>query len=265
MRVIGVVDLAGGRAVHASGGDRERYAPVERVGASAIEPGDSLALARAYTGPLGLRELYVADLDAIAGGAVQDARLAALTALNTPTWVDAGVAAAEQARRVIDLGAAHVIVGLETLPSFGALAAICTAVGGGRVAFSLDLRGGRPLTADFFSGPRDEPAALAARAADAGAGSVIVIDLARVGGEAGLELRLVDDVRAAVPDLALVVGGGVRGAEDLRRLADAGCHAALVATALHDGRLGAAEIATSTTARRPPERAAPGRRCRAGP
>ena len=149
----------------------------------------------------------------------------------------------EQARRLIDLGAAQVIVGLETLPSFGALAAICAAVGGRRVAFSLDLRDGRPLTVDAFSGPRDEPAALAARAADAGAGSVIVIDLARVGGEAGLELHLVDDVRAAVPEITLAVGGGVRGAEDLRRLADAGCDAALVATALHDGRLGTAEIA----------------------
>lgn len=256
MRVIGVVDLAGGRAVHASGGDRGRYAPVERVGATAIEPGDALALARAYTGPLGLRELYVADLDAIAGGPVQDARIAALTALNTPTWVDAGVAAVDQARRLIDLGAAQVIVGLETLPSFDALMAICAAVGGRRVAFSLDLRGGRPVTADIFSGSRDEPAVLAARAAGAGAGSVIVIDLARVGGEAGLDLRLVDEVRAAVPDLTLAVGGGVRGAEDLTRLADAGCDAALVATALHDGRIGAAEIAssvrtTSSAARRP--------------
>ena len=251
MRVIGVVDLAGGRAVHASGGDRGRYAPVERVGATAIEPGDALALARAYTGPLRLCQLYVADLDAIAGGPVQDARLAALTALNTPTWVDAGVADVEQARRLIDLGAAQVIVGLETLPSFGALAAICASVGGRRVAFSLDLRGGRPLTADTFSGPRDEPAVLAARAADAGAGSVIVIDLARVGGEAGLDLRLVDHVRAAVPDLTLAVGGGVRGAEDLTRLADAGCDAALVATALHDGRLGAAEIRRAALSRRP--------------
>ena len=242
MRVIGVVDLAGGRAVHASGGDRKRYAPVERVGASAIEPGDAVALARAYTGPLGLSELYVADLDAIAGGPVQDARIVALISLNMPTWVDAGVASVEQARRLVDLGAAQVIVGLETLPSFGALAAICAAVGGRRVAFSLDLRDGRPLTADVFSGPRHEPAALAGRAADAGAGSVIVIDLARVGGEAGLELRLVDEVRAAVPQLTLAVGGGVRGAEDLKRLADAGCDAALVATALHDGRLGAAEI-----------------------
>jgi phosphoribosylformimino-5-aminoimidazole carboxamide ribotide isomerase len=242
VRVIGVVDLDGGRAVHASGGDRKRYAPVERVGASAIEPGDAVALARAYTGPLGLSELYVADLDAIAGGPFQAARIAALTSLNAPTWVDAGVAAVERARRLIDLGAAQVIVGLETLPSFGALAAICSAVGGRRVAFSLDLRDGRPLTADSCSGPREDPAALAARAADAGAGSVIVIDLARVGGEAGLDLRLVGDVRAAVPQLTLVVGGGVRGAEDLTRLADAGCDAALVATALHDGRIGAAEI-----------------------
>jgi phosphoribosylformimino-5-aminoimidazole carboxamide ribotide isomerase len=119
----------------------------------AIEPGDAVALARAYTGPLGLGELYIADLDAIAGGPVQDARIAALTTLNTPTWVDAGVAAVDQARRLIELGAAHVIVGLETLPSFGALAAICAAVGGRRVAFSLDLRDGRPLTAEVFSGP----------------------------------------------------------------------------------------------------------------
>lgn len=251
MRVIGVVDLAGGRAVHASGGDRRRYAPVERVGTSAIEPGEAVSLARAYTGPLGLRELYVADLDAIAGGPVQDLNIASLTAMNVPVWVDAGAATVEQARLLMELGAAHVVVGLETLPSFAALASICAAVGGSRVAFSLDLRGGRPMTTAVFSGPHDEPAALAARAADAGAGSVIVLDLARVGGEAGPEWRLVDDVRAAVPQLTLAVGGGVRGAQDLTRLADAGCDAALVATALHNGRLGAAEESLLVQAFRP--------------
>jgi phosphoribosylformimino-5-aminoimidazole carboxamide ribonucleotide (ProFAR) isomerase len=60
-----------------------------------------------------------------------------------------------------------------------------------------------------------------------------------------VDLRLVDHVRAAVPQLTLAVGGGMRGAQDLTRLADAGCDAALVATALHDGRIGAAEIASS--------------------
>jgi phosphoribosylformimino-5-aminoimidazole carboxamide ribotide isomerase len=35
----------------------------------------------------------------------------------------------------------------------------------------------------------------------------------------------------------IVAGGGVRGVPDLEALANAGCDAALVASALHDGRL----------------------------
>jgi phosphoribosylformimino-5-aminoimidazole carboxamide ribotide isomerase len=37
----------------------------------------------------------------------------------------------------------------------------------------------------------------------------------------------------------------VRGPEDLRRLADAGCEGALVATALHDGRLDSDDVAAA--------------------
>jgi phosphoribosylformimino-5-aminoimidazole carboxamide ribotide isomerase len=39
-----------------------------------------------------------------------------------------------------------------------------------------------------------------------------------------------------------VAGGGVRNWDDLVQVARAGCSAALVATALHDGRIGADEI-----------------------
>jgi phosphoribosylformimino-5-aminoimidazole carboxamide ribotide isomerase len=35
----------------------------------------------------------------------------------------------------------------------------------------------------------------------------------------------------------LIAGGGVRGIDDLQALTNAGCQAALVASALHDGRL----------------------------
>ena len=48
MRVIGVLDLLAGRAVHARAGRRESYRPVRAVGGSPIEPGDGLALARGY-------------------------------------------------------------------------------------------------------------------------------------------------------------------------------------------------------------------------
>ena len=238
MRVIGVLDLQAGCAVHASGGLRERYAPVSAVAGIPIEAGDAVALATAYTRVLGLAELYVADLDAIAGRPLQHSQIARVTALEAPLWVDAGVSSVDQAHRLVDLGAARVVVGLETLSSWMALKAICESAGRERIAFSLDLRAGRPVIPGVFSGRLDEPVTtLAARAADAGAGAVIVIDLARVGAGRGLDVETIAAVRAAVPQLTLLAGGGVRGARDLAMLADAGCHAALVATALLDGRL----------------------------
>ena len=73
--------------------------------------------------------------------------------------------------------------------------------------------------------------------------ALIVIDLARVGTGAGLDLGLIARVREATPALTLLAGGGVRGPDDILRLADAGCDGALVATALHVGRLSAADVA----------------------
>jgi phosphoribosylformimino-5-aminoimidazole carboxamide ribotide isomerase len=226
--------------VHAIAGVRERYAPVLRAAGCEIPPGDAGALARAYTDRLGIAEIYVADLDAILKGEPQDARVHELASLGSPMWLDAAIRSVDEARRAIDGGTARVVVGLETLPSFGALSAICDAVGGHPVVFSLDLRAGEPLVAN---GVAMEPAhLLAARAADAGARAVIVIDLARVGTGTGLDFELIARVRSAAPEVTLFAGGGVSGWEDLVRLHDAGCDGALVATALHDGRIGAREI-----------------------
>ena len=65
MRLIGDIDLAIGRAVHARRGVRARYAPVGVAAGCPID-GDPIALARTYGDRLGLAVLYAADLDAIA-------------------------------------------------------------------------------------------------------------------------------------------------------------------------------------------------------
>jgi uncharacterized protein related to proFAR isomerase len=46
MQVIGVVDLLDGLALHARGGRRERYLPVQAIDGVSIEPGEATALAR---------------------------------------------------------------------------------------------------------------------------------------------------------------------------------------------------------------------------
>ena len=77
---------------------------------------------------------------------------------------------------------------------------------------------------------------------DAGAREVIVLDLARVGSGEGPDVILLGELRSRFPDLELLAGGGVRHAGDLRALADAGAAGALVATALHGGAVGPAEL-----------------------
>ena len=243
LQIIGVLDLLGGRAVHARAGARDRYAPVQNAAGWPIDPGNAQTLAEIYTEVLGIPEIYAADLDAIRDQKPQDEVTKGLASLRAPLWLDAGIRSVDDARRAIDLGARRVIVGLETLASFEVLAHICTWVGRDRVAFSLDLREGQPLVMD---GARlDEarsPEEIAERAVVSGVSTLIVIDLARVGTGRGIDVDLVNRIHSAVPGLTLVAGGGVRGWDDLVQVAQAGCSAALVATALHDGGIGAAEI-----------------------
>src|SRR3954469_2270399 len=142
MRVVGVIDLKDGLAVHAVRGERERYRPVSSVLTG--EDGDPLALARALRSELGLEELYVADLDAITGAGALSPAIAAL-AQEAQLMVDAGVSEPERARELLALGARRVIVGTETLSGPAALGQLLDV---GSVVLSIDLRDGRLLSPD---------------------------------------------------------------------------------------------------------------------
>jgi phosphoribosylformimino-5-aminoimidazole carboxamide ribotide isomerase len=262
MRVVGVIDLKDGTAVHAVRGERERYRPVR----SAIggDDGDALALARGFRDALGIEEVYVADLDAIVGGSDRAARsgparsdrtagsdpaagsghaaLLAALAREARVMADAGVSEPAAARALLDLGVDRVIVGTETLSGPDALDRLLVELPDGAVILSVDLRDGRALSPDPQLAGLPALDALA-RLQRAGLREAIVLDLARVGSGAGPDVALIAEIHAAFPDLELLAGGGVRDIEDLRALHAAGAAGALVATALHAGVIGAAELA----------------------
>jgi phosphoribosylformimino-5-aminoimidazole carboxamide ribotide isomerase len=239
MRVVPVIDLKDGSAVHAVRGERERYRPVRSTLAG--DDGDPETLARAFRSELGLDELYVADLDAI-GGAGEDGACVGALAREARVMVDAGVSEPGPARALLDLGAHRIVVGTETLSGPAALDRLLAELPSGAVVLSLDLRDGRALS------PHPQLAGLAPLDAVAqlyrtGLREAIVLDLARVGSGAGPDVALIAEIHDAFPDLELLAGGGVRHVEDLRALAAAGAAGALVATALHRGVIGPRELA----------------------
>ena len=100
---------------------------------------------------------------------------------------------------------------------------------------SLDLRGNKILVKLGFDGCTD-PLCLLREFRAMGVSQVIVLDLTRVGSGEGVNVDFLKRVIAEV-GVDVYVGGGVRGIGDLVELKNLGVSGALVATALHTGKI----------------------------
>jgi phosphoribosylformimino-5-aminoimidazole carboxamide ribotide isomerase len=233
VELIPVIDLMGGVVVRGVGGRRHEYRPIR---SRLCDSADPIAVGRALVEHFRPRTLYLADLDAIAGASPAWVVYRDLRALGVGLWVDAGVHSADEALALADVGIEGVVCGLETLPGPDALSEVIERVGPGRIIFSLDLKNGELLNpaAEWGGAPLD----VAGRAIAPGVRRLIVLDLARVGeGEGAGTEELCARITSAHREVKVYAGGGVRGPDDLRRLAASGVAGALVASALHDGRI----------------------------
>jgi phosphoribosylformimino-5-aminoimidazole carboxamide ribotide isomerase len=233
MRILPVLDLKAGVVVRGVAGRRAEYRPVVSRLTGSAEP---LAVARAFREHFQLAELYLADLDAIAGAPPAMDLYAALRADGFRLWVDAGAKEPADAAALAP-SVDGIVAGLETVAGPDSLAGICRAFGRERVVFSLDLKEGRPL-GDPSAWRSSNPVVIAGEAVEHGVGKVLVLDLARVGMGAGTGSEtLAAELLRRHPGIEVWAGGGVRDVGDLKRLRQVGVAAVLVASALHDGKI----------------------------
>ncbi|ASW02507.1 HisA/HisF-related TIM barrel protein [Paraburkholderia aromaticivorans] len=246
MQVIPVLDLLDGHVVRAVRGERTAYRPIRSSLAATSEP---LHIARALLAASGARTLYIADLGAILQQGAHVETLAALRAAlpGTDIWLDAGYAdyasmhslfeRIEEAGKRIgnidsqpvphDLATLVPVFGTESLHDIDALRAADTA--GLAPILSLDHRAGRLLTATAFE-----------RASAWWPQRVIAMTLDQVGSYDGPDLATVERIRASAPAETAVIGaGGIRHRDDMTAATRTGASAWLVASALHDRRIGA--------------------------
>ena len=238
MRVLPVLDVMGGHVVRGVGGRREAYRHIRSRLTASSQP---LDVAQAFRDYLGLEEIYLADLDAITGAEPAWSIFASLWARGFRLWVDAGVRTMTRACQLAEVGIESIVVGLETVQGPAELAEIVRALGD-RIVFSLDLREGKPLgQRRVWEG--DDARSIAAEAVGLGVRRLLVLDLSRVGLGAGVGTsELCAQLSATTPDVEISTGGGVRDRTDLEELRFCGVHCALVASALHDGRLTRANL-----------------------
>ena len=235
MKVIPVIDISRGIAVHARRGQRMTYRPIQ----STLLPGaDPLALLQAYRRTLENTAAYVADLDAIMGLGDNLETIAEMAAAEPQLelFVDAGIRTANEARRLLEVGAKKVVIASESLASLDAVSGPMAALGPGRGVFSIDLRG-RTVIWREASTESGDPFEVAALLTSLGFREAILLEMERIGTGSGADARFLGKIARAAPGITFIVGGGIRAATELARLERAGASAVLLATALHDGTI----------------------------
>jgi phosphoribosylformimino-5-aminoimidazole carboxamide ribotide isomerase len=261
MRIVPVIDLLGGQAVHARRGNRANYRPVQSALVAGSDPVDvaRALIAAAHAAQLRLVEggrnsktsagaesdtvrLYVADLDALQGHGVQHAAIAALLAglPGVQLWLDGGFDDPDAAGAlVVQLGEAgqrlRPVYASEALTSRATLTR-CTRMNGD----TARPRPGAILSLDRRGSERLDPAGCW-QAPELWPDDLIVMTLERVGAGSGPALDTLAEVTAQAQAQGhsprLWGAGGVRDLADLRQAQDAGASGWLIATALHEGRL----------------------------
>jgi len=227
--LIPAIDLAQGRVVHARRGRRDDYQPVRSKLCRSCEPTEVIAgLLRLHT----FSTLYIADLDAIRGLDDQSSVLKKLRDRfpDLDIWIDPGINTRTCYHHWQQLALGSTVLGSETLPDSGLLQN--TLAADTDTVLSLDFN------ADRLLGPAD----LLERA-EYWPTRVIVMCLDRVGSNEGPDTDLMQQLRRQFPGSDLFAAGGIRDLDDLLNLRQLGVAGALLASALHDGRIGAAQIA----------------------
>lgn len=227
-----VIDLQRGQVVRGIAGQRESYRPIQSQLVASSSPAD---VALAFQRSFGFLDVYVADLDAIAGEPPDIASYHAIADAGMRLWIDAGTGGRVELDRLFrSCGfVGRAIVGLESVRDVAELRALAKVNSSSHeLVFSLDLRNGVPMT-NVPGWPHVD--AIVEDVVQAGFNAMIVLDLSSVGVKGGpATLERCETLHREYPDLQLISGGGVRRLEDAQRLVTAGCQRVLIASALHD-------------------------------
>jgi phosphoribosylformimino-5-aminoimidazole carboxamide ribotide isomerase len=232
LKIIPVIDLLNGIVVHAVSGKRKEYQPLKSILCDSADP---VAVASAFKA-CGFKDLYIADLDAIMGKGNNFSnleRIAEKTGLRL--MVDAGISNLNQAKQLYQRKVSKLIIGTETLPNLEFAKEAVESFGSDKAIVSLDLKAGK-LISKSPALQSMSALELACKLQGVGVGELIVLDLARVGSDEGVDFVLLEQLQKKV-NMRVLVGGGIRDLADLVKLKELGVHGVLVATALHYGKI----------------------------
>jgi cyclase len=216
------------------------------------DAGDPVELARVYDAE-GADELVFLDITASSDDRATTYEIVSRTAEQVfiPLTVGGGVRTVDDVDRLLRAGADKVGVNTAAIERPELVADIAQRFGNQVLVLSVDARrtGPESSTGSGFEvtthggrrGTGLDAVAWAARAAELGAGEILLNSMDADGTKDGFDLELIRAVRAAV-EVPVIASGGAGAVEDFAPAVEAGADAVLAATVFHFGELRIGEV-----------------------
>ncbi|HNX09961.1 MAG TPA: HisA/HisF-related TIM barrel protein [Methanothrix sp.] len=236
MRCIFVLDILNGAVVHAVRGERSRYEPISSFSRIVTTSSPQEIMQTIHP-----REVYVADLNMLTGQGKDNLASISEISQSALTMADIGICRAADLEKLPP--AVSPVLGTETasLPLIADAARAGLEAGRSRkIVVSIDMRKRKILSSDPNLANK-APLELLSELNRLDLEAVILLELDRVGTSSGLDAAFLKRASTA-SEHPLILGGGVKGKEDLQALEDMGFSGALVATAVHNGRIPVAAV-----------------------
>ena len=235
-RIVFVLDICNHIVVHAQGGNRQNYQPIHKSSVLCNYSSEPLAVIDAIKP----KEVYIADLNILQGIGAHGTNFDEIRAVSQKvrTMLDPGISSLSDVGEALSLASnINIVLGTETA-SFDTISRAASEFPG-RVNVSIDIKNGRILTCD--PDMPDDPLEVIRMLNDMDIRDIIILDMDKVGTSSGVDAQFLSTI-AASSNHDVLLGGGVKDMSDIESLKDIGLKGALVATALHNGKIPIAMI-----------------------
>jgi phosphoribosylformimino-5-aminoimidazole carboxamide ribotide isomerase len=231
MELWAAIDILGGSVVTLVRGRAE-----ERT----VWEGSALEFAARW-GDGGADGIHVIDLDAALGtGSNRELVAGVVRGSRVPVQVGGGIRSRRAAEEWLDAGAHRVVLGTMAFSDPAAARELLGSRGAERLVVAADYRDGLIVTGgwkerrgiDVLQGARGLEAA--------GFRNLLVTAVGRDGTGSGPDLATVERLSSATT-MRVTASGGIRNAEDIRLLGEAGASGAVIGRALYEGKVDLAE------------------------
>jgi phosphoribosylformimino-5-aminoimidazole carboxamide ribotide isomerase len=235
MLIIPAIDIIDGKCVRLRQGDYEQ---------KTIYAASPAEVARQFS-DAGLRFLHIVDLEGAKEKRIVnwDSISSILNIPDLQIEIGGGIRTEDDIERLIDDGAARVVVGSVAAKSPELVESWIKKFGAERIVIGMDVKNGSVAVGGWLEDGNIDPVNFINNLIECGAKIFICTDISRDGMLGGVNIRFFQNLKSAFSNISIIASGGISTLDDIKKLKEEKLSGAIVGKAIYEGKISIDELA----------------------